>query len=497
MSAFGGLIFTNKGRNLQAKAQAGAQLNFTRVAVGDGDLGGSSIADLNALVHQVKTISITKLSVLVDGKAVIGGAFSNQDLVAGFYWKELGVFAQDPDLGEILYCYGNSGANAEYIPAGGGPDVVEKSIDVVTIVGNAATVTATIEQSLVHYTQNDVLTVDQTQAPASPGNGKISQLFNWLANRIKAITGKPNWWDAPTKNLEELNTALTTHSADYTLQVPYAGTTTGTANTYAISTPAIAALTAGMAVSLKFNVDSTAASTLDWNGKGAKGIKKSNGTDATNLKATGIYTLRYDGANFILQGEGASGNATASDLLSGKTASTDAGDIVGTMPNNGSLGTIIPSTVNQNIPAGYTSGGIITGDTNLVAGNIKNGVGIFGVVGNLQSKQYASGTITSTTGTYTFENNVGGYVNSHSAIVVTGLQFQPKLIICRYPNGKSVTVYTENILTFDGSTTKILEALNAGITFYKVGTQAAVVNATGFTLPVTHASQLYEWEAYA
>lgn len=215
MSAFGGLIFTNKGRNLQAKAQAGAQLNFTRIAVGDGELGGSAIADLNALVNQVKSISITKLSILAGGKAVAGASFSNQDLLSGFYWKELGVFAQDPDLGEILYCYGNSGANAEYIPAGGGPDVVEKSIDVVTIVGNAANVTATIEQSLVYYTQDDVLTVDQTQVPATPGNGKISQLFNWLANRIIAITGKPNWWDAPSKSLEDVAMHVAETTAKY------------------------------------------------------------------------------------------------------------------------------------------------------------------------------------------------------------------------------------------------------------------------------------------
>lgn len=214
MSAFGGLIFTNKGRNLQAKAQAGAQLNFTRIAVGDGDLGGSSIADLNDLKHQVKSISITKLKVLTGGKAVVGGSFSNQDIVEGFYWKELGVFAEDPDLGEVLYCYGNAGANAEYIPAGGGPDVVEKSVDVVTIIGNAANVIATIEESLVYYTQDDVLSVDQTQVPATPGNGKISQLFNWLTNRIKTITGKANWWDAPVKTIQEIWSAQTTHAAE-------------------------------------------------------------------------------------------------------------------------------------------------------------------------------------------------------------------------------------------------------------------------------------------
>lgn len=85
MSAFGGMIFTNRGRNLQAKAQAGATLTFTRIAVGDGSLGGSSIADLNALKHEVLSLSIGRLKTLADGKALVGTVLSNQDLITGFY----------------------------------------------------------------------------------------------------------------------------------------------------------------------------------------------------------------------------------------------------------------------------------------------------------------------------------------------------------------------------------------------------------------------------
>lgn len=332
---FGGMQFTNRGKTLQAKAQAGARLNFTRIVVGDGELGSSAIADLTNLIRQIQSLSITKLKPLSNGKAVVGTVMSNEGLAAGFYWRELGVFATDPDLGEILYCYGNAGAAAEYIPAGGGPDIVEKAIDVISIIGNAANVTASIEQSLVYASAQD------------------------LAN----------------------------HEVDYTLQVPYAGVTTGSANTYAIATPVIAALAAGMAVSLRFHTDSTGASTLNWNGKGAKGIKKANGADATNLKAAGIYTLRYDGQNFILQGEGASGNAAASDLLSGKTASTDAGDITGTMVNNGPAAAETISLTAQNqeytIAAGFHSGlrkikAVITG---LVASVIKAGVTVGGILG--------------------------------------------------------------------------------------------------------------------
>jgi hypothetical protein len=190
--------------------------------------------------------------------------------------------------------------------------------------------------------------------------------------------------------------SFSSHLADYTLQVPYAGITTGSANTYAISTPTITSLTAGMAISVKFNVDSTGASTLNWSSKGAKGIKKSNGANVTNLKVTGIYTLRYDGTNFILQGEGGSGNAAASDLLSGKTASTDAGDITGTMTNNGPAAAETISLTTEGaeyiIVAGFHSGlrKIKAVITNIAVSVIKAGVTVGGIVGTFTADATAT-----------------------------------------------------------------------------------------------------------
>lgn len=154
--AFGGIFFTNKGRALQAKAQIGIQLNFTRLAVGDGSLTGQAIADMTAFVHQIMSIPITKAKTLPGGIAYVGGILSNQGLATGFYWREFGLFAQDPDVGEILYCYGNAAALAEYIAAGGGADIIEKQVAIEPIIGSATNVTATINQSLVYATPQDV-----------------------------------------------------------------------------------------------------------------------------------------------------------------------------------------------------------------------------------------------------------------------------------------------------------------------------------------------------
>lgn len=162
MGAFGGLILTNRGKTLQSKAQAGVTLEYTRIAIGDGQLGTTPILDLNALRHQVKSLPITKLKVFSGGKAVVGTVWSNSDLTEGFFYREIGIFAKDPDLGEILYCYANSGELAEYIPPGGGSDLIERSLDIQVLVGNAANVTAIIDSSLVYATKPDLDALEQT-----------------------------------------------------------------------------------------------------------------------------------------------------------------------------------------------------------------------------------------------------------------------------------------------------------------------------------------------
>ncbi len=184
---------------------------------------------------------------------------------------------------------------------------------------------------------------------------------------------------------DTVQTNLDSHLADYVLQIPYAAAT-GTANTYAVTlNPALTSYVEGTALAVKINISNTGAATININGLGTKSIVDSKGNAMTSgkLLAGSIYTIRYSGTNFIVQGEGASGNATASDLLSGKTATVDAGEITGTMPNKGAYN-ITPGRVNKTIPAGYHNGsGLVYGDTDLIADNIRSGKDIFGVAGSL------------------------------------------------------------------------------------------------------------------
>lgn len=111
---------------------------------------------------------------------------------------------------------------------------------------------------------------------------------------------------ASNTDLTSLEQTVNEHSADYVKHPGY-GVATGSANAYSVTlNPAPTSYVEGMAIAVKINVDNTGSSTIDINGLGAKSIKKPNGNDvsAGNLKAGSIYTMRYNGTNFILQGEG-------------------------------------------------------------------------------------------------------------------------------------------------------------------------------------------------
>ena len=79
--------------------------------------------------------------------------------------------------------------------------------------------------------------------------------------------------------------------------------------------------------------------------------------------------------------------ATASDILSGSSAYVNGNKITGTMVNNGAVtGTITTKAQQYTIPIGYHDGSgkvsiAASEQAKIIAGNIKNGITILGVLG--------------------------------------------------------------------------------------------------------------------
>ena len=139
--SFGGFILTNLGRQELAKAEIGQQLVFDYVAVGDGSSSGSAAA-LDALSHELYRLPI--LSVSRDGDTVIVDAeLINDKLEAGFYFREIGLFANG-----VLYAYDNAGQDAEYIDAAGSVVAKLKRIRIALKLSSAASVMVKMEPGL-------------------------------------------------------------------------------------------------------------------------------------------------------------------------------------------------------------------------------------------------------------------------------------------------------------------------------------------------------------
>ena len=189
MPAFTGMVLTDLGKNLMAKAQTGVALSFTRVGVGDGVITTEEIEELEDLVDEVKTFSIYSVSVIGDGTARVRISLSNSGVTSGFYIREIGLFATDPDLGEILYAYAYT-VNPDYLPATGGGTEVEEILDLISVIGNAETVNITLaEPSCAQMIYEDLDLYVATTGDDAVGKGTEAEPFASLYRAIDYLNG--------------------------------------------------------------------------------------------------------------------------------------------------------------------------------------------------------------------------------------------------------------------------------------------------------------------
>ena len=99
---------TNKGKALLAKAQAGkATIEITKAQTGSGNNTGN-LEIMTALKEPKQTFAINGKEISNDNTVVVKVAITNkmsdtETLQTGYEIREFGIFAKDPDVGEILY----------------------------------------------------------------------------------------------------------------------------------------------------------------------------------------------------------------------------------------------------------------------------------------------------------------------------------------------------------------------------------------------------------
>lgn len=159
MALFTSGALTKKGQALIAKSEAnGTGIKITKAVTGSGthkDTSPEAIEKLEKLTAPVQTFAISDLTTVQgnEGQVIITVVVNNRGLEKMYYLNELGIYAEDPDDGEILYCVILSENNTVYIPpdneSGGVSTITERiylevtNADRTTIETNGAVVSAT------------------------------------------------------------------------------------------------------------------------------------------------------------------------------------------------------------------------------------------------------------------------------------------------------------------------------------------------------------------
>lgn len=179
MADFPFVQMTARGLELQAKAQTGQALKFLRVELGDG-AAPPAVAPLTALVSKQQNLPIIDKKTPGNGTAELLVVLTNEGLASGFFMRELGVIVEDPDTAEeVLYSYTNAGQYSDYMPAYGGASIVEQTFNLITVIGNAANVTAVINDSLTYALKKDLLAVIPRLLPTG---GTVGQMLRKRSN---------------------------------------------------------------------------------------------------------------------------------------------------------------------------------------------------------------------------------------------------------------------------------------------------------------------------
>lgn len=181
-------VTTVKGRALDAKVIAGkTKLTLTKFKTGDGS--PVALENLTDLVSPQQVIPISSLTPKANGEADVEGIMTNAGLEKGYFFKEWGLFAQDPDEGEILYQV-LIDANPDYWLADGSATALSTELHLTIAIKDADSVSATIDPSGL-VSQSDLTAHDTSDSAHEKRFGlfqKIATLGEDLLKKLALTT---------------------------------------------------------------------------------------------------------------------------------------------------------------------------------------------------------------------------------------------------------------------------------------------------------------------
>ena len=195
MAEWSNATMTDVGADLQAKVNAGkTKLTFTKIKVGSGVNATNPLALTDVISSKWET---TNFVVKQEGKIVSVDTFiTNNGITEAFRMSEIGLFAQDPDKGEVLYAY-LTDPEPDRMPAEGGSVVVSQELTIGMVFSNTGNVSLTVNMgALVTHEQ-----LERHNDDANAHDNRFNAIIQQLNNMITNVDNSDSVAKAPTLQL--------------------------------------------------------------------------------------------------------------------------------------------------------------------------------------------------------------------------------------------------------------------------------------------------------
>ena len=198
MAEWSNATMTDVGAALQAKVNAGkTKLTFTKIKVGSGVNATNPLVLTDVISSKWET---TNFVVKLEGKIVsVDTVITNTGVHEAFRMSEIGLFAQDPDKGEILYAY-LTDPEPDRMPAESGSVVVSQELTIGMVFSNTGNVSLTVNMgALVNREQlTEAVKQHNTDISSHPA----------ITAMIAKILGATNWQENPVATLKDIKNLL-------------------------------------------------------------------------------------------------------------------------------------------------------------------------------------------------------------------------------------------------------------------------------------------------
>ena len=96
-------VITSKGLALLAKLIDGNSLHITKCEAGEGYVTPGTLQNQTVVTDAIQTLNIREVIYKGDGRCELPCFLTNDKLSVGYTANQIGVYAADPDEGEILF----------------------------------------------------------------------------------------------------------------------------------------------------------------------------------------------------------------------------------------------------------------------------------------------------------------------------------------------------------------------------------------------------------